>query len=253
MLPQIMLSPRHLPAAIACVLLAFPGLVLAYHPLVTDDTGTQGLAGNQLEFGYDHVRSKDGASKATERLLPLAYARGLTDALDVFVGVPRVLEADDEKGWGSPAIGLKWRFYEDERSKLSLALKPEVEFEPLDGDLGSGDPTYALSLILSRETGFGEFHANLQVAHNGDEDRETQYQLSVAPVWQVNEQWKLALDVGLMTNPDISADETMGFVELGTVYSPDENLDLSLGVIRDIMDGSASTTSASLGLTWRFR
>ena len=42
----------------------------------------------------------------------------------------------------------------------------------------------------------------------------------------------------------------MGFVELGLVYCPSQAVDLSLGVIRDLMDGPADTTTATAQVTW---
>jgi hypothetical protein len=77
--------------------------------------------------------------------------------------------------------------------------------------------------------------------------------LSVAPVWDVAEGWKLALDAGLMTNPDLAARASMGYVELGAIYSPSEDLDLALGIVHNVGDGAAISTSATIGLTWRFR
>lgn len=235
-------------------MLALPLPSLAYHPLITDDTGTQGMGGNQMELGFDHARSETGGVTEVERAVPFTYTRGVTDALDVFVGIPytRISSTGTptESGWGSPAVGLKWRFHENEAS--SLALKPSIEFDALDDALGGGEPTYTLALILSRETGSGEFHANLELAYNGGEARATQARISVAPVWRLNDQWKWVLDLGLQTNPDPAENRTMGYVGLGVIYSPNEKFDFSLGVIRDVMDGTASTTTATLGLTWRF-
>jgi hypothetical protein len=76
---------------------------------------------------------------------------------------------------------------------------------------------------------------------------------SVAPVWDVAEGWKLALDAGLTTNPDPAAKSRMGYVEFGAIYSPSKDLDLALGIVRNIMDGDISTTQATVGITWRFR
>ena len=78
-------------------------------------------------------------------------------------------------------------------------------------------------------------------------ERRTLYRLSVAPVWDVTEEWKLALDAGVMTNPDRAAKARMGFVEIGAIYSPSKDLDLALGVIRNVMDGSANTLQATIG------
>lgn len=233
---------------LACGLAALaltPATALAYHPLVTDDTGTQGCAGNQIELGYNSASTREAAAKDTSREVALSYARGLSDSLDVFVGVTR--QTKPEQGWGNTALGAKWRFCDNEQSKLSLGIKPELRLPVSAGDeakgLGQGEVSYALSLLLSQETGFGAVHLNAVAERNGyampTADRKHVYRLSVAPVWDVAEHWKLALDAGLQTNPDSSKNARMGFVELGAVYSPTDDLDFSFGIIRDVMDGTA--------------
>ncbi|NWG87540.1 MAG: transporter [Hydrogenophilaceae bacterium] len=241
---------------------------LAYHPLTTDDTGTQGAGGNQLEASYDYAMSKEAGVKAKERSVPLTYTRGLSDALDVYVGLPHVSVSETgsatERGWGNVAIGAKWRFYENEASKLSFAVRPEVVLPVSRSDeekgLGSAETSYGVVFIATQETSFGELQANLEVSRtnydldqNRADNRENFYRLSVAPVWQVNEQWKLALDVGMQTNADVTKDRWMGYVELAAVYSPNEDLDFGLGLTRDVRDGAAESTAATLGVTWRFR
>lgn len=255
-------APRFLAGLlVAAAALACPPQAQAYHPLVSDDTGTQGAGGNQLELGYDHERGKADGVTDTGRAVPITYTRGLTDALDLFAGVARQTSPGD--GWGNLGIGAKWRFHENEASRFSMALKPEILL-PVSrsreaAGFGNGQLSYGLTLILTRETDFGELHVNLAAERNNYADdaafpeRANLYRVSVAPVWAVAEGWKLALDLGLQTNPDRAGKSRMGYVELGMVYSPSETFDLSLGVVRDVMDGAVSTTSATFGLTWRYR
>lgn len=248
-----------LAALLAWSALAAPAL--AYHPLVTDDTGTQGLGGNQLELGFDYGRAKLAGTTGIDQEVPFTYTRGLTDDLDLFAGVARQIKPGD--GWGNVGVGAKWRFHENEAGKYSLALKPEILLPVSRGKeaagFGNGKTSYGLTLIYTLETSFGEFHANLAAERSNYADtvtfadRRNLYRLSVAPVWAVAEGWKLALDLGLRTNPDRAEKSRMGYVELGLVYSPSDDLDLSLGVTREWMDGPVSTTTATLGLTWRFR
>lgn len=243
-----------------CLALSATGTAWAYHPLVTDDTGTQGMGGNQMELGYDFARSKANGVTDNERAVPFTYTRGLGDHLDVFAGIAR--QTSPAHGWGNVSLGAKWRFYENEASAFSLALKPEILL-PVSAarearGLGNGKTSYGLSLIMSRETGFGEVHVNLTAerVNYADRvafpDRRNLYRLSVAPVWALAEGWKLALDLGLQTNPDPAEESRMGYAALGVVYSPADNLNLSLGVTRDLHDGPVATTSTTLGLTWRF-
>jgi hypothetical protein len=76
--------------------------------------------------------------------------------------------------------------------------------------------------------------------------------LSAAPVWDVTERWKLALDVGMMTNPDRAQRTFMGYAEIGAIYSPANQLDLAVGLVRNFRDGAASTTFFTGGVTGRF-
>lgn len=126
--------------------------------------------------------------------------------------------------------------------------------------LGTARTSYGVGLLMTRETGFGAVHANLVANRVNYDDaalnaaeRRTRYRLSVAPVWEVAEKWALALDAGLMTHPDRTARTLMGYVEIGTIYSPTKDLELALGVIRSIMDRSADSTQVTMGVTWRFR
>jgi hypothetical protein len=256
-------------APLAWVALLLPGLASAFQPLVTDDTGTQGAGGNQVEVAYNRAVDKAPGARVVTHEVPLVFARGITDALDLYAGlgnqriVPRVPEAR-EHGWGNPVLGAKWRFHENEAAKLSFAFRPEillaVSKDKEARGLGTARSSFGIALLVTQETGFGAVHANLvaeRVNYADDElnraERRTLYRLSVAPVWDVAEGWKLALDAGVTTNPDLAARASMGYVELGAIYSPGEDLDLALGIVHNVGDGAAVSTSATMGLTWRFR
>ena len=254
--------------ALGCVAL-LPAVASAFQPLVTDDTGTQGAAGNQIEVAYNRTVAKAPGTKDITHEVPLVFTRGLSDTLDVYVGLSNqrlvpTAPATVEHGWSNTFAGAKWRFYDEEANKLSFALKPEIQF-PVSEDkeargLGTARTSYGIGVVMTQETGFGAVHANVTAARVNYADgalnsaeRRTLYRLSVAPVWDVAENWKLALDVGLMTNPDPAAKARMGYVEVGAIYSPSKDLDFAFGIVRDIMDGNARTTQATVGLTWRFR
>jgi hypothetical protein len=235
------------------------GPALACHPLITDDTGTQGVGVNQIEVGYDYDRSTlDGVTDGGHSL-PITYTRGVTEELDLFLGVARL--SSPVRGWGNAGLGAKWRFYDNEASGLSLGLEPKIQL-PVSGDdeakgLGNGKTSYSLAFLATQNTSFGLVLVNLAAGQDNfaDDtmpDRKTTYRLSVAPLWQVSDVWRLALDMGVMTNPDRSQKYRMGYMELGAIYSPNQNLDLSLGVIRGVMDGPVQNTTVTSEVTWRF-
>jgi hypothetical protein len=260
---------KRLAQQLAALATLLPGCAWAFQPLLTDDTGTQGAGGNQVEVAYNRTSDKAAGSRVLTHDMPLVLMRGFTDALDIYIGITRQRIVPDapsasERGWGNTTVGAKWRFYDNQASKLSFALKPEIQF-PVSQNrenrgLGAARASYGVGLLMTQETGFGSLLANLvanRVNYADDTlnaaERRTQYRLSVAPVWNVSEQWKLALDAGITTNPDRTANARMGYIEWGAIYSPSKDFDLALGVIRNVADGNVSTLQATLGFTWRFK
>ena len=256
-------------AALSAVLgmVLAPGLAPAFQPLITDDTGTQGTGGNQLEGSL--ARSSDRLPPGTNvnRAAAVVYTRGLTDAFDLFLGHTHQRSAPAgataESGWSNPALGAKWRFYDDEKSKLSFALRPELQLPVSRGKeargLGRANASWRLDLLMTKETGFGALHANLASTRlNFEADalnaatRRSQTRVSVAPVWDLGEQWKLALDAGIATNPDRAEKRRMGYFEFAAIYAPSKDLDLALGLIRNTSDGPVKSTQLTAGMTWRF-
>ncbi len=242
---------------------------LAFQPLITDDTGTQGAAGKQIEVGFvDKQASLEGDTTRTTTL-PLVFTVGVTETLDFYVGVtPTMIRSNvpgvDADGLGNTAMGLKWRFLENKESGTSLAVKPEVRLPVSSGDeaagLGAGATSYGLTLILSQDVSFGAVHFNLAggrdefLAASGRPQVNSR-RVSIAPVWDLSEQWKLALEVGHESVSSAGDTTTSQFAQLGAVFSPGKDLDLAMGILRnnDNATPQTSTTTATMGLTWRFR
>ncbi|MBE0624333.1 MAG: transporter [Burkholderiales bacterium] len=258
-------------AALAA-LIALAGFSLpayAYQPLVTDDTGTQGKGGNQLEFALVEDRAETAGAVDHLRALAVVYTRGVSETIDVFAGlVYSQIRSDtpgsDASGDSDPLFGIKWRFYQDEKTGTSLALKPAIIVPAgAGGDnaaLGNGKASGNLSLLLTHEAGFGAIHLNAGVFRNRYRDTDsnpdaTTTRVSIAPVWDVSAQWKLAIDVGTESERAEGNSVRAYYAELGAIYSPSKDLDWSLGILRSSNNDSPGTTrnTASAGLTWRFR
>ncbi len=244
-------------------------VVLAFQPLITDDTGTQGAGGNQFEIALDRQEVDSAGDWTKTRTVPLVYTRGISDTLDAYVEVSHVhirstIVASDAEGHGNSAVGLKWRFYDDAAHKLSVAFKPELQLGvSTDAErrgLGSGRNVYSGLIIATQGTGFGAVHVNYGFTRasyaleaNRNANRHWLHSLSVAPVFEVAEGWNLALDLGVTTNPDRTQRARMGYAEFGVIWSPRNDLDLALGLIRHIGDGEPRSTVLTAGVTWRFR
>ena len=250
---------------VAALFVLLAGSAHAAQPLVTDDTGTQGQGGKQVEVSHVDAQARLGGDTTRTRTLPLVFTIGVSDTLDLYVGAtPTDIAAGTTSvtGWGNTALGAKWRFLENEASRTSLALKPEVRLpvgasQEADG-LGTGATSYSLALILTQETDFGAVHVNLGGASDRYSDaRPTArtLRMAVAPVWNITDQWRVALEYSAVQVTVDSQSTTTQLVQLGAIYSPSKDLDLAMGLMRSA-DGTASpttTTTTTLGLTWRFR
>lgn len=246
-----------------------PCTASALQPLITDDTGTQGTGGNQVEIAWGRSVEKEPGSTNVLRSIQAVYTRGWTEAVDLYAGGAFLRSSPaapgtPHSGAGNAVAGLKWRFHEDAKSGFSLALKPEIQFPASarteDRGLGSSAGNAALALLLTQETGFGAVHANLAFASqrfrhgpNRDLHRDRLWRLSLAPVFEVTERWRIAVDAGLITNPHRAEKSGMAYVEAGVIYSPAGDLELAAGLIRDVRHQGHSVYQVTVGVTWRFR
>ncbi len=244
----------------------------AYFPFITDDTGTQGQGGNQLELNYIFIKERgvglaeDGTyypgEFGTSNSFPMTYTRGLTDDLDVFVGIIR--QTSPTNGWMNSSIGFKWRFAGDAEEGWSFAIKPAL-LTPVSrsmeaSGLGNGKTNGTVSLISSYLQPKYEVHVNARytsnLSYSGAEEQQAQHLwgVSVAPVWVLNHQWKLGVDAGLETNPNATSAQ-VAYAQIGAVYAPVKNLQIGLGLMGNRALGSPSREynwSVMSGVTWQF-
>lgn len=258
------------PLRIAALLLPLASTAHALQPLITDDTGTQGHGGHQLEAAWNVDRSKNGTDYDRQQSLPLTFTVGATDTLDLFLtATPTRLRSgatdSDSRGFANTAIGAKWRFHEITDSKTSFALKPQlllpVSTERENAGLGNGKLSGDLTFIVSQELPFGAVHANLGAGRERYRDTTANpdtrtWRASLAPVWDITEHFKLVADIGMEWVKERGTDQHSRetFTEIGTICSPNKNLDFALGLIRrsDNRSPQSVSHSATLGVTWRY-
>jgi hypothetical protein len=248
------------------VLLALCGhSAWALQPLITDDTGTQGAAGHQLELAWSRDRLHAGPARDSARTWTPTYTYGATDTLDLFASLGHTrLQGDSgsARGWGNAVLGAKWRLWAHETAGTSLALKPELVL-PVSAQreaqgLGTARLSGQATAILSQELPFGALHANLMLGRERHRDPDaaqaTLTRASLAPVWNLGAQWKLVADLGVEQRRERGSNTRTRFAELGAIYSPHERLDWAVGMVRARADDPQRSTATTLtaGLTWRF-
>lgn len=239
--------------------------VFAAHPLITDDTGTQGKGKFQLEvngeYNYDKETEGGVKTKETGGQAAVALSYGIVDSADLVLGIPYqwcrekedAVVVSDEGGFSDITLELKWRFYE--KDGFSLALKPGVIIPTGDEKrgLGAGRVGYSAFFIATKETDPWAFHINIAYKRNENkiDERSDIWHASVAAILALTKKFKAVANIGIEKTTDEESSIDPAFILGGIIYSVTENFDLDFGV-----KGSLTTTETDLsllaGMTFRF-
>jgi hypothetical protein len=225
----------------------------AAHPLVTEDTATQGEGNAELEKGFSW--SHDG--EADVRLFQPQLSWGLSPALDVIVQPAwvsrRTLGGERVSGWGDTRLDAKWRFFGE--APWSLAVRAGVTLPTAQGDLGlpHGTASPHAVLVATYEQVPFALHMNLGVANlpRGTFERSNQGHVSAALMWSANERWVWTLDVDADANPDPARSAWQGTALAGLVYTVQPGLDVDFGY-QSTLRHTTLARQWLLGLTYRF-
>lgn len=260
-MPRSSMQAKRLLEGIALLLSAqWPGGAFAGHPLLTEDTGTQGAGRYQLEITYDQSQDRDGAVKSRTGVLNGVFSWGLTEALDVIASLPyaRLNERTGgptmtERGLGDGEIAAKWRFYE--AGALSFALRPGIGLPTgsKQKGLGSGRAVPSLFAVATHAGDPWTFHLHLGCSRTPPSaaERSPIYHASAAVEYGVNERLRLVGDASVERNADRTGHPRVGSVVLGLVYAVTPDLGLDLGYRKGLTD-PAPDHAWLMGLSLRF-
>jgi hypothetical protein len=247
--------------SVALVLALLPAAPsFAAHPLITEDTDTQGRGNGQLELTveYGHDEAADAEENAADFAGVLTY--GLRDNLDLLLTIPYARADTLENGatrtvdgLGDVGLDAKWRFFEEGR--LRVALKTGVTFATGDETqgLGAGKSNVGINLVASYDTAQWGFHLHFGHLRNRNvhDERDVIHHASIALTHMATDRLKLVADLGRFTAPDRSYDEDVRFLTLGAIYGATDKFDVDIGVKRGLSDPETDTT-LELGIALRF-
>ncbi len=240
--------------AVSLMLSIFSLPAYAAHPLITDDTGTQGKGKFQVEVNAEHANDNGNA----ETTLGATLSAGVLDNVDIVIGTPYVFlsEKDDtghrshEDGISDLSLAFKWRLYENEG--LSFALKPGVTLATGDPDkgLGDGKSTYSLFFITTKELEPITLHLNLGYILNRSELRNISH-YSLAAEYAAAKSIKIVGNIGGETNPDRESNTHPLFALGGLIYKVTDSFDIDFGVKAGLNKAEPDYTLLA-GIAFRF-
>jgi len=257
---------RELLLAAMMVVFSLAGTANAAHPLITDDSGTQGKGKIQLEFfgeyGFDR---KDGITEKSLQAPTVPFLTyGLTDAADIVLGLSYNEVATEHaggtsaiRGIGDATVELKTRFYE--KNGLSFAVKPGITLPSGDDNkgLGNGRASYHIFFITSQDSQPWALHLNLGYIRNEyrikgvkDANRVDIWHVSLATQVEVFNKLKAVANIGMERNPDKTSETHPAFILGGLIYSITGNIDVDAG-IKFGLNKQETEISYLAGITWR--
>ena len=270
------------------VLLLLPMLAHGFEPLNTDDAGTVKAGGNQIEQYFFSINRNGGNQQADlttpgeeytgrtdAKAFPFTYTRGLSDQFEASVSTTYYNQPSGYYAkFANYVLASKWRFYEDEQLGYAFAVKPTVVLpagkQQQVAGLGLAAFNYGMNFIASKYWHDIEVHMNMMymrspyninysVGFATDNNRTNIFLVSVAPVWSMSKDLKIALDLGITTNPPTVEQYVSHYALIAGIYSLTESLDLGLSYMRTGMNYSqtfalqqANATRSEVGITWRF-
>ena len=236
---------RRSAAALAGVLIASGAY--GAHPLTTEDTGTQGRGGWQLELNGE--RNKEAGTRGAQASAVLSYGAGET--VDIQFGIPWE-DTGAERGAGDLTGAVKWRFWE--QGAWSAGVRAGVTAPTGDEQrgLGTGRPTWGALLIGQYEGERWIYLGHLGYRRNLNSlgERDSIGEISGALLYKVAATLKLLVDATRSTNPDPGSDRALAQVVLGAIWSVSKELDLDLGVRRGNDPAIDRAIMAGITLRW---
>jgi len=238
---------RGLATAIACACrVAFAG-----HPMLTEDTGTQGTGNAELELGYSWATDSGDRSFLFQPQLSV----GATPTLDLIVQpswYSNDIGGDSVRGAGDTNLDFKWRFLGHD--PYSLAVRAGVTAATSQHDIGLPDGRVAEHVVLvgTYDAAPLTIDANLGYAHNPDvvDLRANLYHLSAAALFATSERLALVLDVDLDSNADATKASMPAVALVGAIYTWRPGLDVDVGY-RAGLNSAAVARQWLLGITFR--
>jgi hypothetical protein len=225
----------------------------AAHPLLTEDTLTQGAGNAELELGMSWTRVD--ADRFFLFQPQLSY--GLLPTLDLIVQpqwlVDRTATAGSPSGFGDTLLDAKWHFYGD--PPLSFAMRAGITLPTGDQGRGfsSGKPSGHALLVTTIDAAPFTIDANAGYVRNLTVPglRRDLYHVSAAAVFATKTSLSLVADIGFDSNPDSSRSTWPGFLLAGMIYTLQAGLDVDVGY-QTRLNHAAPAQQWLLGITYRW-
>lgn len=246
------MSRRGVALTLAASLIAVEGL--AGPPLETDDPDTPGP--NKWEINLSSPFATRNDTWLFQPLLDLNYGVGESVQLKL---KPRLVVLDEpgsgaEAGAGNIQLGVKWRFLDQDRHRVSLSFYPQADLNPPGNSVDRGLVTEGTQFLLPFQIQrvFGRSKLYAEAGYNWREGQTDEWVLGLAAEHSLSDRFRL---VGELRNV---ADDNFGdyefFFNAGFKWTFHEHITLLASAGRTLAEsrGEGAAVFSYLGLQFTF-
>ncbi|HUI61640.1 MAG TPA: transporter [Steroidobacteraceae bacterium] len=247
------MSRRRSRAALFAVIFGLVGsAAFAGHPMLSEDTGTQGRDNVELELGYDWSRQAGDHSFLFQPQL----SWGASTTLDLIVQPSWIIDhakGGTARGSGDTNLDAKWRFYGS--APWSLGIRAGVSAPTARDDLGLQHDRFLPHAMLVATGDFTPFTLDANLGYGrapaDASQRGDLYHFSAAVTVESGQRLFFILDTSVDSNPDRDAGKTFAAVTLlGIIYTVRPGLDVDVG-FRGRLNGTGPAQQWLVGITFR--
>lgn len=195
-------------------------------PLITDDPGTPGDGRWEINVAFTAEKRKTGRSYESP-ILDINY--GLGERIQLKYEVPwLVLDERGERmknGLGNSLIGVKWRFFDQDRQGIDMSVYPQFEFNNSDSSAERGVVDRGLELVLpvQLQKSFGSISFNPEFGYTFREYNDNEWIYGLALAYEASRNLELLAEIHGTTGQDFEDDELLfnlgARCELSETYS----------------------------------
>jgi hypothetical protein len=205
--------------------------VFAAHPMLTEDTGTQGAGKFELELGL--AQARDGGMRALEFGPQLSY--GALGNLDLIVRptwlyVRGGATDGTTQGFGDTGLDFKWRF--PAQGALTFGVRAGVDLPTGNADksLGNGKASPHAILISTWLKDTWMLAANIDYVYDPlIGDRRDLWGASAVAAYAPNHVWRFTAEVGTAMNPDPAQTSWLTVARFGAIATLVKGIDVDAG------------------------
>ncbi len=236
------------------LLMCIPVLAHAGPPMLTADPGTPGDGKWEINIAAT-LEKRRSESRWQAPDLDLNY--GIGEHVQLSYEVPWIVLSPSgegtKSGLGNSNIGLKWRFFDEEKDGISMSAKAEFEFNPptSSADRGLVDDGTVFRLPVQLEKKLGPFIVDLEFGRAFKQRQSDDWIYGFLLGHKVTEQLELLGEIHGTGSPNFGKHETV-FI-LGAIYDLGKDYSALLSAGRSFQGASSDAPTLLLYIGMQLR